>query len=201
MMMIRSSALPIAILEERQKMELDDDHQLSVLKHCIINFVLSSAGNGQLSVWSIVAGQSNSFLVEGVWVNTYFSKTGLYRWKPWLQNCDGKKRGNWQSYHQIHTFCSSTFENTEQWLIILTCLHSVDLEVWNKLAKRACIMRIAPKCVCDFDWQLAAYKRVFPLRYLRTLRHVLLSQIISYPDTKVPVLVVMEYKRASVSYI
>ncbi len=60
-------------------------------------------------------------------------------------------------------------------------------------------MRIASKCVHDFDcdWQ-----RVNAFSHCITLIiPVLLSQIISYSDTKVPVLVVMECKRANVNYV
>ncbi len=75
------------------------------------------------------------------------------------------------------------------------CLYSVDLEKWSKLAKHACIMCIASKYARDFDcdWQrVNAHSRCV------TLIRVLLSQMISYSDTKVSVLVVMECKRASV---
>ncbi len=67
----------------------------------------------------------------------------------------------------------------------------VDLEVWSKLAKCVPIMRIASKCALDFDcdWQ-----RVNAFSHCVTLIRVLLSQIISYSDTKVPTLVVMECK-------
>ncbi len=59
-------------------------------------------------------------------------------------------------------------------------------------------MRIASKCACDFDcdWQ-----RVNAFSPCVTLIRVLLSQIISYSDTKVPVLVAMECKRANVNYV
>ncbi len=59
-------------------------------------------------------------------------------------------------------------------------------------------MRIASICECDFDcdWQRL---NVFP--HCVTLIRSLLSQIISYSDTKVPVLVVMECKRANVIYV
>ncbi len=59
-------------------------------------------------------------------------------------------------------------------------------------------MRIASKCAHDFDCDWHHVNAVFPLRYSDT---VLLSQIISYSDTKVPVLVVMECKRANVIYV
>ncbi len=51
---------------------------------------------------------------------------------------------------------------------------------------------------CDFDcdWQ-----RVNAFSNCVTLIRVLLSQIISYSDTKVPVLVVIECKRANVIYV
>ncbi len=73
-------------------------------------------------------------------------------------------------------------------------LYCVDLEVWSKLAKCVRIMRIASKCVRNFDcnWQ---HVNAFS-RYV-TLIRVLLSQIISYTDTKVQVLVVIEYKCAN----
>ncbi len=59
-------------------------------------------------------------------------------------------------------------------------------------------MRIASKCSRDFDcdWQ-----RVNAFSHSVTPIRNLLSQIISYSDTKVPVLVVMEYKRANVIYV
>ena len=59
-------------------------------------------------------------------------------------------------------------------------------------------MRIASKCACDFDcdWQ---HVNVFS--HCVTLIRVLLSQMISYSDTKVLVLVVMECKRANVIYV
>ncbi len=74
-------------------------------------------------------------------------------------------------------------------------LYCVDLEVWSELAKCVHIMRIASKCVRGFDcdWQ-----RVNAFSHCVTLILVLLSQIISYSDTKVPVLVVMECKHANV---
>ena len=77
-------------------------------------------------------------------------------------------------------------------------LYSVDHEVQSKLAKRVRIMRIASKCEHDFDcdWQ-----RVNTFSHCVSLTRVLLPQIISYSDTKVPVLVVMEYKGASVGYV
>ncbi len=71
-------------------------------------------------------------------------------------------------------------------------LYCVDLEVWSKLAKCVRIMRIALKWARDFDcdWQLVnAFTRCV------TLIRVLLTQIISYSDTKILVLV-MESKRA-----
>ncbi len=79
-----------------------------------------------------------------------------------------------------------------------TPLHSVDLEIWSKLAERASIMCIASKSAHDFDcdWQ-----GVNTFSHRVTLIHVVLSQIISYSDKKLPVLVVMEYKRASVIYV
>ncbi len=77
-------------------------------------------------------------------------------------------------------------------------IHSVDLEVWSKLAKRARILRIASKYARDFDCDL---QRVNASSHCVSLTRVLLPQIISYSDTKVPVLVVMEYKRASVGYV
>ncbi len=69
---------------------------------------------------------------------------------------------------------------------------------WSKLAKCVCIMCIASKCARDFDcdWQ-----RVNTFSHCVTLICVLLSQIISYSDTKVLVLVVMECNRASVIYV
>ena len=60
------------------------------------------------------------------------------------------------------------------------------------------IMIIASKCMCDFDcdWQ-----RVNAFSCCVTLMHVLLLQIISHSDTKVPALVIMECKRAKVIYV
>ena len=49
----------------------------------------------------------------------------------------------------------------------------------------------------DCDWE---HVNVFTHDCV-TLTHVLLPQIISYSDTKVPVLVVMEYKHTSVLYV
>ena len=59
-------------------------------------------------------------------------------------------------------------------------------------------MCIASKCARDFDcdWQ-----RVNAFSHCVSLTRVLLPQIISYSDTKVPVLVVMEYKRASLGFV
>ena len=56
-------------------------------------------------------------------------------------------------------------------------LHSVDLEVWSKLAKRALIKLLASKFTRDFDcdWQ-----RINVFSYCVTLTRVLLPQIISY---------------------
>ncbi len=72
------------------------------------------------------------------------------------------------------------------------------LEVWSKLAKCVGIMSIASKCAHDFDcdWQ-----RVKAFSHCVTLIRFLLSQIISYSDAKVPVLVVMKCKRANVIYV
>ncbi len=72
-------------------------------------------------------------------------------------------------------------------------LYSVDLEVWSKPAKYTRIKRIVSKCVHDCDWQC--------VNVALLLTHILLSQIISYSDTKVPVLVVMECKRAIVLFV
>ena len=80
----------------------------------------------------------------------------------------------------------------------LYLLHSVDLEVWSKLAECACIKRTASKCVRDFDCD---WECVNAFSHCVTLRRVLLPQIISYSDTKVTVLVVIEYKHASVLYV
>ncbi len=67
-------------------------------------------------------------------------------------------------------------------------LFSVDLEVWTKLANRVRIMRIASKCAHDFD---SDWQRINAISHGVTLIYILLSQIISYSDTKVPVRVVM----------
>ncbi len=69
------------------------------------------------------------------------------------------------------------------------------VEVWSNIAKRARIMHIASKYARDFDCE---WQRVNTFSHCVTLTRVLLSQIISYSDTKVLVLVVMECKRASV---
>ena len=55
-------------------------------------------------------------------------------------------------------------------------------------------MCIASKCARDFDCE---WQRVNAFSHCVTLIRALLLQIISYSDTKVPVLVVMECKRAS----
>ena len=52
----------------------------------------------------------------------------------------------------------------------------------------------ARDCECDLQ-------RVNAFSHCVTLTHVLLPQIISYSDTKVSVLVVMECKRVSVIYV
>ncbi len=80
-----------------------------------------------------------------------------------------------------------------------TCLlYCVDLEVWSKLAKCVRIMHIASIGVHDFDCE---WQRVNAFSHCVTSIRVLLSQIISYSDTKVPVLVVMECKLANVIYV
>ena len=80
---------------------------------------------------------------------------------------------------------------------ILTLMHlkqivySVDLEVWSKPAKRTRnIKHIASKSAHNFDcdWQ-----RVNTFSHCITLKRVLLSQIISYSDTKE----LLRYKRAN----
>ena len=68
-------------------------------------------------------------------------------------------------------------------------LHSVDLEIWSKLAEHAHIKRTASKYARNFDCD---WERVNVFSSCVTLRRILLPQIISYSDTKVPVLVVME---------
>ena len=77
-------------------------------------------------------------------------------------------------------------------------LYSVDLEVWSKLAKHARIKGIASKLAHDFECNL---QRVNALSHCITLTRVLLLQIISYSDTKVSVLLVMECKRVCVIYV
>ena len=77
-------------------------------------------------------------------------------------------------------------------------LYSVDLKVWSKPTKRAQIKCIASKCVHDFDCDC---QHASASSHCVTLTRVLLWQIISYSDTKVTVLVVMEFKRASVLYV
>ena len=77
-------------------------------------------------------------------------------------------------------------------------LYCVDLEVWSKLAKCVRFMRSASKCAHDFDCE---WQRVNAFSHCFTLIRALLSQIISYSDTKVPVLVVMECKCANVIYV
>ncbi len=79
-------------------------------------------------------------------------------------------------------------------------VHSVDLEVWSKLAKRARIKRIASKFARDFECDL---QRVNAFSHCVTLTSVLhvLPQVISCSDIKVSVCVVIECKRASVIYV
>ncbi len=72
---------------------------------------------------------------------------------------------------------------------MLQCLYAVDLEVLSKLAEHARIMRIASKCVHNFDCDT---QRVNAFFHCVTLTRVLLPQIISYAVTKVPILVIME---------
>ncbi len=59
-------------------------------------------------------------------------------------------------------------------------------------------MHIASKCAHDFDcdWQ-----RVNTFSHCVPLIRVLLSQIISYLDTKVPVLIVMGCKHGNMIYV
>ena len=73
-------------------------------------------------------------------------------------------------------------------------LHSVDLEVLSKLVKHARTKRIVSKLAHDFECDLE-HVNVFP--HCVALTRTLLLQIISYSDTKVLVLVVMECKCAS----
>ncbi len=76
-------------------------------------------------------------------------------------------------------------------------VYCVDLEVWSKLAKCVLFMRIVSNARdFDCDWQ-----RVNAFSHCVTLIRVLLSQIISYSDTKVLVLLVMECKRSNVIYV
>ena len=86
--------------------------------------------------------------------------------------------------------------NLPFWIVTMgPQIYSVDLEVWSKLAERARIKRTASKCAHDFDcdWECVnAFSHCVPLT------RILLPQIICYSDTEVLVLVVMEYKRASV---
>ena len=96
-------------------------------------------------------------------------------------------------------FSSNHFHTYEKGcMYICLILYCVDLEVWSKLAKCFRIMCIASKCAPDFDcdWQ-----HVNSFSHCITLIRVLLSQIISYSDTKVPFFVVMECKRANVIYV
>ena len=60
----------------------------------------------------------------------------------------------------------------------------------------SCVLRQNVLAILTGGWQ---HINAFSLCV--TLRHVLLSEIISYSDSKVPVLVLMEYKCASVSYV
>ena len=71
-------------------------------------------------------------------------------------------------------------------------VYPVDLEEWSKLSQRTRIKRIVSKFVRNFDcdWQ-----RVRAFSHSVTLTRTLLSQIISYSDTKGSVLIVMECKR------
>ena len=70
-------------------------------------------------------------------------------------------------------------------------LHSVDFEVWSKLAE----------CARDFDCEWERVNTFFHCVTNLLWDAFKLWQIISYSDTNVPVLVVMEYKRASVLYL
>ena len=87
-------------------------------------------------------------------------------------------------------------------LISILCrilpLYCVDLEVWSKLGVNVSVSCVLRQNAHDFDcdWQ-----RVNKFFHCVTLIHVLLSQIISYSHTKVPVLVVMECQRAHVIYV
>ena len=77
-------------------------------------------------------------------------------------------------------------------------VYSVDLEVWSKLAERARTKCTASKFARNFDCDL---ERVNAFSHRDSLTREILPQIISYSDTKVPALVVIEYKRASVLYV
>ena len=79
--------------------------------------------------------------------------------------------------------------HTDWWLRLVYELHPVDLEVWSKVAERAHVKCTALKWVHDFDCD---WRRVNAFAHCVTLRCVLLLQIISYSDTKVPVLYVYE---------
>ncbi len=98
-----------------------------------------------------------------------------------------KESGHCQDLPQINCECDSRLIH-----FIYTVL---TLKYGVKLAKCVCIMRIASKCTRDFDCD---WERVNAFSHCVTLIRVLLSQIISYSDTKVPVLVIMECKRANV---
>ncbi len=91
----------------------------------------------------------------------------------------------------IHVFWHKGAPSHNKMYFVLLC--SVDLEVWNKRAKRAIIKGIVSKFVHDLDcdWQ--------SVNMFSDTRSTVL-QIICCSDTKVPVLV-MECKRASVIYV
>ncbi len=92
--------------------------------------------------------------------------------------------------------CSDLVKNNKSWS--MAELYSVDREVWSKLAKGARIKCIVSKFQRDFD---SDWQRVNAFSHCVTLKRVLLLQIISYSDTKVPVFVVMECKHASVIHV
>ena len=80
-------------------------------------------------------------------------------------------------------------------------IYSVDFEVWSKLSKCARIKRHCVKISRRFWLRLAACKRIFPLRLSDTSTTSANYLLLRYTKDKVPVLVVMECKCASVLYL
>ncbi len=105
---------------------------------------------------------------------------------------------NWKP---LKSAVPATSNTAELQLVVAPYVYSVDFEVWSKLAKHARIKRIASTFVRAFECALQRVKRVFPiaLPWVPDTRSTLAN--ISYSDTKVSVLAVMECKRANVIYV